>query len=63
MTISFDTDSAKAAAERKKVFADAAERSDWVAGAHLSFPGIGHLRAESSGYTFVPVNYGALSAQ
>ena len=60
MTISFDTDSAKAAAQRKKVFADAADR---VAGAHLSFPGIGHLRAESSGYTFVPVNYGALSAQ
>jgi glyoxylase-like metal-dependent hydrolase (beta-lactamase superfamily II) len=62
VTMSFDADSAKAAAQRKKVFADAAERGDWVAGAHLSFPGIGHLRAEGSGYTFVPVNYGALSA-
>jgi glyoxylase-like metal-dependent hydrolase (beta-lactamase superfamily II) len=60
VTIRFDTDSGMAAAQRKKVFADAAEHGDWVAGAHLSFPGIGHLRAAGSGYAFVPVNYGAV---
>jgi hypothetical protein len=30
------------------------------AGAHVSFPGIGHLRTADSGYDFVPVNYSAL---
>jgi glyoxylase-like metal-dependent hydrolase (beta-lactamase superfamily II) len=57
-TISFDTDSAAAVKARKEVFADAAAHDYWVGAAHLSFPGIGHLRAEpGSGYTFVPVNY------
>ena len=60
VTIRFDTDSVRAAAQRKKVFADAAEQGSWVGGAHLSFPGIGHLRPADSGYDFVPVNYGVL---
>jgi len=60
VTILYDTDPAKAASQRKRVFADAAGQNEWVAGAHLSFPGIGHLRTAGSGYTFVPVNYGAL---
>jgi glyoxylase-like metal-dependent hydrolase (beta-lactamase superfamily II) len=60
ITIRFDTDSVMAAAQRKKVFADAAEHGDWVAAAHLPFPGIGHLRAAGSGYIFVPINYSAL---
>jgi glyoxylase-like metal-dependent hydrolase (beta-lactamase superfamily II) len=57
VTIRFDTDSAAAAAERKKIFADAAAHGYWVAGAHLAFPGIGHLRAAGSGYTYIPANY------
>jgi glyoxylase-like metal-dependent hydrolase (beta-lactamase superfamily II) len=60
VTILFDTDSGMAAAERKKVFADAAKGGFWVAGAHLSFPGIGHLRTAGSGYAFLPANYAAL---
>jgi glyoxylase-like metal-dependent hydrolase (beta-lactamase superfamily II) len=60
VTIRFDTDSVMATAQRKKVFADAAEQGLWVAGAHLSFPGIGHLRAAGPGYAFVPANYGAV---
>lgn len=59
VTIRFDTDSAAAVKARKEIFADVAAHDYWVAAAHLSFPGIGHLRAEpGSGYTFVPVNYG-----
>lgn len=57
VTIRFDTDSKAAAVERKKAFADAAKQGYWVASAHLPFPGIGHLRAESKGYVFVPANY------
>jgi glyoxylase-like metal-dependent hydrolase (beta-lactamase superfamily II) len=35
-----------------------ASQGTWVAGAHLPFPGIGHVRAESSGYAWLPANYG-----
>jgi glyoxylase-like metal-dependent hydrolase (beta-lactamase superfamily II) len=57
VTIQFDTDSKAAAVERKKAFADAAAKGYWVGAAHLSFPGLGHLRREGGGYEFVPVNY------
>jgi glyoxylase-like metal-dependent hydrolase (beta-lactamase superfamily II) len=60
VTIVFDTDSTQAVAQRKKVFADAAAHGDWVAGAHLPFPGIGHLRAAGTSYRYVPANYSAL---
>jgi hypothetical protein len=59
LTVQYDMDSGTAAMQRKIVFADAAEKRYWVAGAHLSFPGVGHLRTAGSGYVFVPVNYGA----
>ena len=59
VTIQYDMDPGMAAMQRKKVFADAAAKGSWVAGAHLSFPGVGHLRAAGSGYAFVPINYGA----
>jgi glyoxylase-like metal-dependent hydrolase (beta-lactamase superfamily II) len=61
VTIHFDTDSAMAALQRKKVFGDAAEHGIWVAGAHLPFPGIGHLRASGTGYSYLPANYSALN--
>lgn len=57
VTIAFDTDSKTAAAARKKAYAQAAKQGYLVAGAHLSFPGIGRLRAQGSGYVFLPVNY------
>ena len=60
VTIQFDTDSKAAAVQRKKAYAEAAKQGYWVAGAHLSFPGIGHLRSDGKGYTFVPVNYGVV---
>jgi glyoxylase-like metal-dependent hydrolase (beta-lactamase superfamily II) len=57
VTIRFDTDSSAALVQRQRQFADAAERRSWVAAAHLSFPGIGHLHADGSGYDWVPANY------
>ena len=39
------------------VFADAAKQGYLVAGAHLPFPGIGHIRSEGKGYVWVPLNY------
>ena len=57
VTIQFDTDTKAAAMQRKKAYADAAKQGYWVAGAHLAFPGIGHLRAEGAGYVWIPANY------
>jgi glyoxylase-like metal-dependent hydrolase (beta-lactamase superfamily II) len=60
VTIRFDTDSSAAAAIRKKEYAAAAKRGDWVAAAHLPFPGIGHLRPSGKGYDWLPANYTAM---
>ena len=57
VTIQFDTDSKAAAAQRKKAYAEAAKQGYLVGIAHVSFPGIGRLRAAGAGYTWVPVNY------
>jgi glyoxylase-like metal-dependent hydrolase (beta-lactamase superfamily II) len=57
VTIAFDVDPAKAAATRKAAFADAVEGRYWVAGDHISFPGIGHLRQDGKGYRWVAIPY------
>jgi glyoxylase-like metal-dependent hydrolase (beta-lactamase superfamily II) len=61
VTIQFDSDSKAAAASRQKVFAEAAAKGYMIGGAHLSFPGLGHLRAEEAGgmkgYSYVPIAY------
>ncbi|WP_448206113.1 MBL fold metallo-hydrolase [Azospirillum sp. sgz302134] len=60
VAMDFDVDKEQAVATRKKLFADAAAQTLWVAGAHLPFPGIGHVRAEANGYAWVPVEYGPI---
>jgi glyoxylase-like metal-dependent hydrolase (beta-lactamase superfamily II) len=62
VSLRYDADMAAATEQRKKVFADAAEHRYWVGGAHLPFPGIGHLRTNGSGYTFVHANYTSLAS-
>jgi glyoxylase-like metal-dependent hydrolase (beta-lactamase superfamily II) len=57
LTDNYDADAAAGTAQRKKIFAQIAEHRYWVAGAHLSFPGIGHLRSTGTGYTYVHANY------
>ena len=52
-----DTNQAQSAATRQQDAAAAARQSYWVAGAHISFPGIGHVRATGKGYEWVPLNY------
>lgn len=58
VSIEFDVDQKAAIASRRDVLARAARETWWVGGAHLPFPGIGHVRAEDVGYTWVPVEYG-----
>jgi glyoxylase-like metal-dependent hydrolase (beta-lactamase superfamily II) len=57
VTISFDVDSKVAMPQRKKAYAEAAKNGYYVAVAHVAFPGIGRLRADGKGYTWVPANY------
>jgi len=57
ITIDFDVDPNAAAAQRGKQFADAEASRRLVAAAHLSFPGVGHIRADNQGYAWVPVDY------
>ncbi|HEY4067588.1 MAG TPA: MBL fold metallo-hydrolase [Burkholderiaceae bacterium] len=57
VTIAFDSDSPSAAVQRKRAYADAVKGGYLVGSAHLSFPGLGHLKADGKGYRFVPLNY------
>ncbi|KUP90786.1 MBL fold metallo-hydrolase [Tritonibacter horizontis] len=55
--VSFDVDGAQAAATRRRVLAEAADKHYLVAGAHLPFPGIGRVARDETLYRFVPLNY------
>lgn len=57
ITTSFDFDQAEAAAQRIRQFADLSGKRELIAAAHLPFPGLGHIRKETVGWTFVPVDY------
>jgi glyoxylase-like metal-dependent hydrolase (beta-lactamase superfamily II) len=57
VTIRFDGDSPVAAAARVRTLRDASAVHAWIAGAHIAFPGIGHVRVDGKGFEFVPANY------
>jgi glyoxylase-like metal-dependent hydrolase (beta-lactamase superfamily II) len=57
VTIVFDSDPKAAAVHRREAFADAARKGYIVGAPHLPFPGLGHLRAEGTGYVFFPLDY------
>jgi len=55
-----DSDRAAAIASRRRMMADAAAGAWWVAGAHLPFPGIGHVRREGEAFAWVPGEFSPL---
>jgi glyoxylase-like metal-dependent hydrolase (beta-lactamase superfamily II) len=57
VTIDYDVDPALAVATRERVLQDAAQQGYLVGGAHLSFPGLGHVRADQGRYGWVPAPY------
>lgn len=59
VTIDYDVDPGQAIATREQVLKDAAERGYLVGGAHLSFPGIGHVRFANGRYAWVSMPYQA----
>jgi glyoxylase-like metal-dependent hydrolase (beta-lactamase superfamily II) len=56
-TIQFDADEHGAASDRRALFREFAAQRTLLAAAHVSFPGIGHIRRDGTGYQWVPVPY------
>jgi hypothetical protein len=58
VTIGYDVDAAEAEHAHERALADAAENGYMLGGAHISFPGLGHVRRNGQrAYTYVPLNY------
>lgn len=57
VAMGFDTDNKAAIASRKTVWPQAAKDGTLLACAHVTFPGLGHLRREGKGYAWVPLGY------
>lgn len=62
VSLEFDVDPPAAIATRQRLL-DRVAAAGWaVAGAHLPFPGLGHVRKEAEGYAWVPVEFGPIRA-
>ncbi len=57
VTIAFDLDPEQAHRSRMKAFGEAVAGRYWVAGAHVPFPGVGHVRRIGDAFDWVPMNY------
>jgi glyoxylase-like metal-dependent hydrolase (beta-lactamase superfamily II) len=57
--LAFDTDQPMAIASRKRVFDMVSTERTLIAGAHLPFPGVGHVAKASTGYAYVPIQWAA----
>ncbi|MBO9723952.1 MAG: MBL fold metallo-hydrolase [Novosphingobium sp.] len=58
IAIKYDWKVPGAIASRDRLLAEAVKNGWWVAGAHISFPGIGHIAAKGrNAYAWVPANY------
>lgn len=56
VTISYDSDKAEAEREHFKVMGEVAENRTMIGGAHLPFPGLGHIRPDGKDrFDFVPL--------
>ncbi|HEV2622978.1 MAG TPA: MBL fold metallo-hydrolase [Frateuria sp.] len=55
VTIRFDSNRSEAETTRERFLSRVAAHHTWVAGAHLVFPGIGHVRRLGEGYVWEPL--------
>ncbi|MBD8893592.1 MBL fold metallo-hydrolase [Roseibium litorale] len=55
--VTFDVDGHEAVKTRAIALEEAAEQKYLVAGAHIPFPGIGHVVRDETMYGFIPLNY------
>lgn len=62
VSVEFDIDPKQAIATRKNIMKKMAASKTLVAGMHLPFPGIGHVRDEGKGsYAWVPIEYAPMA--
>lgn len=57
VTIHYDIDPKAAAATRDTILAETAQSGILVGGAHISFPGLGHVVRNATGYSWVPQSW------
>ncbi|SDD36729.1 Glyoxylase, beta-lactamase superfamily II [Massilia sp. PDC64] len=56
-TVKYDTSASAARASRTGLLERAAREHLLVGAAHVAFPGLGHVRRDSTGYVWLPLNY------
>lgn len=59
IAIEFDVDQKKAVETRAVALEEATREKYMVAGAHIAFPGIGHVRRDETNFDWMPLNYSA----
>lgn len=59
VTVEFDADPAQARSTRERILADLARSHELVAAAHVSFPGLGHVTRNGTGYAWTAQPYQA----
>jgi glyoxylase-like metal-dependent hydrolase (beta-lactamase superfamily II) len=57
VTTTYDTDPRSAERQRDALFADAAQKGYWVAAAHITFPGLGHVGVRDNHFIWIPGQY------
>jgi glyoxylase-like metal-dependent hydrolase (beta-lactamase superfamily II) len=57
VTVKYDSSAADAATSRAALLDKAAATRQLVGAAHIAFPGLGHVRRDGAGYTWIPLNY------
>ncbi|MCA9776388.1 MAG: MBL fold metallo-hydrolase [Candidatus Eremiobacteraeota bacterium] len=58
LTVKFDYDQQRAAESRLNLLRTADERGLLIASPHISFPGLGHVLKDQTGYRWIPLPYG-----
>ncbi|RBI68240.1 MBL fold metallo-hydrolase [Vreelandella sulfidaeris] len=63
VAIEFDSDPEQAVRTRENVLESAVDDKHWVAGAHMPFPGIGHIVENEEGYQWLPIEFAPLATE
>ncbi|WP_212625426.1 MBL fold metallo-hydrolase [Pseudomonas sp. PP3] len=58
VAIRFDNNPSEAIHARESEFSKLAKDGEWLAAAHLPFPGVGHVTQDGKSFTWVPALYG-----
>jgi glyoxylase-like metal-dependent hydrolase (beta-lactamase superfamily II) len=56
-SLKYDSSDAAAQRTRRSLLERAAREHLWIGAAHVSFPGLGHVRRDGAGYRWIPANY------